>query len=92
MLSLDTVIVASPDQTSCLIDSEAVLLSLQTGEYFGLNDVGASVWAAIQRPRTVAEIRDALLTEYDGVDETACTAELLDFLERMLALRLVEVE
>jgi hypothetical protein len=90
-LSLDSLVAASPDQASCLLTSEAVLLSLQTGEYFGLNDVGASIWSLIGQPRTIADIRDALLAEYDGVDEDVCTTELFDFLERMAALGLIEV-
>ena len=91
VLSLDTCVVASPDQASCLLAGEAVLLSQRTGEYFGLNAVGAAIWTAIQQPRTIAAVRDELLTEFDGVNEDVCTSELLGFLERMLALGLVEV-
>jgi len=90
-LSLDARVVATSEQASCFLASEAVLLSLRTGEYFGLNEVGASIWTAIQLPRTIAAVRDELLAEYDGVNEEACSTELLGFLERMLALGLVEV-
>src|SRR4051794_18067016 len=89
-LSLDTRVVASKDQSSCFLASEAVLLSLQSGEYFGLNDVGASIWRLIQQPRSIGELRDELLIEFDGVDEHTCVLEVREFLERMRALGLVE--
>jgi hypothetical protein len=91
-LTLDTCVVAAPDQASCLLESEAVLLSLRNGEYFGLNEVGASIWQIIQCPRTVTEVRDELMAEYDGVDAEVCAAEVLGFLERMVTLGLVDTK
>jgi hypothetical protein len=91
VLSLDSEVVASPEQASCTLASEAVLLSLRTGEYFGLNEVGARIWTAIQLPRTIASVRDELLAEYDGVSQDVCSTEVLSFLDRMIGLGLVEV-
>ena len=41
-LSLETTVVASPQQVSCDVANEAVLLSMRDGEYYGLNEVAAS--------------------------------------------------
>jgi hypothetical protein len=90
-LSLDTMVLASPQQVSCDVASEAVLLSMRDGEYYGLNEVAASIWRLIQQPRTVLEIRDALLEEYDDIDADECERAVIGFLGEMISLNLVEL-
>lgn len=91
-LSLDAVVHASPQQVSCDIANEAVLLSMSDGEYYGLNEVAASIWQLIQQPRTVREVRDALLTEYEDIELAECEQAVLSFLTEMSALNLVTVD
>jgi hypothetical protein len=83
-------VIASPQQVSCDVASETVILSLESGEYFGLNEVGATIWRLIQEPHTVEQLRDALLEEYEGVDESECLDEVLRLLEELWALQLVQ--
>src|SRR3954470_2490082 len=90
-LSVDTVVRASPQQVSCDIANEAVLLSMSDGEYYGLNEVAASIWQLIQEPRTVLEVRDALLVEFEGVGAQECEQAVVSFLREMIALNLVTV-
>ena len=89
-LSLSSVVVASTEQISCDVADEAVLLSMKSGEYFGLNVVGADIWKAIQRPRRVQEVRDELLLEFANVTPEECAGALFDFLEEMHTLGLVD--
>jgi hypothetical protein len=72
------------------LDTKAVILSLKNGKYYGLNKVGLSIWALIQKPLTVAEIEEALLQEYE-VDEETCRREVIEFLEIMIGEELIEV-
>ena len=90
-LSLTSTVVVSSQQISCDVADEAVLLSMQTGEYYGLNPVGASIWRLIQQPHTVGGLVAALMDEYEGVTEDECRDEVRSFLEEMIALELVEV-
>ena len=83
-------VVASPKQVSCDVASETVILSLESGEYFGLNEVGATIWRLIQEPQTVEQLRDALLQEYEGIDERECLDQVLHLLEELWALQLVQ--
>src|SRR5437899_6413710 len=89
-LSLDTVVCASPQQVSCDVADEAVLLSMRDGEYYGLNEVGASIWRLIQQPRTVLELRDALLEEYTDIDSEECERAVVAFLTEMISLKLID--
>ena len=55
-------VVAAKDQMSSELAGEAVILDMESGTYFGLNEVGARVWSLIQEPRAVRDIQDALTT------------------------------
>jgi hypothetical protein len=87
---LGATVVASSGQISCDVDDEAVILSLEDGVYYGLNEVASRVWELVQKPRTVREIRDSLIQEYD-IEETRCTRDLLDLLTQLHRWKLVEL-
>jgi len=89
-LSANTIVVASTEQVSCAVGEESVILGLQNSVYYGVNPVGASIWKLLQRQRSVAELRDAVLEEYD-VEKERCERDLLDLLEKMQAEGLIEV-
>lgn len=90
-LSLSTTVIASEQQISCDVADEVVLLSVQNGQYYGLNPVAASIWRMIQTPSTLTEVRDGLLEEYGDVSPDACSREVLAFATSMLALGLIEL-
>ena len=68
-----------------------VILSLKNGKYYGLNEVGRSIWSAVQTPATIEEIKTAIMQEYD-VDEATCYREINNFLEKMSKEELVEIQ
>ena len=85
-----SVIVASRQQTSCDLDEEAVVLHLASGDYFGLNDVATVAWGMLQRPTTFADLRQAVLSEFD-VAPDRCEGDLRSWLSEMAAAGLVEI-
>jgi hypothetical protein len=89
-LSECSIVVAAADQISADLAGEAVILDLKSGTYFGVDAVGARIWALIQEPRTMADLRDALLAEYE-VDPDRCEGEVLAFIHEMVDRGLVEV-
>ena len=90
--SPETRVSAVRDQVSCQIDREAVILNLNSGVYFGLNEVGARVWALLQEPapHTVAEIANTVCGEFD-VEPEACLRDVHALLEQFQAAGLLEV-
>jgi len=90
MIAAYSSVVAVKEQVSSDLAGEAVILNLKSGVYHNLNAVGASIWNLIQEPRTVNEIRDALLVEYD-VESEQCEYELLALLQQLEAGGLIEV-
>jgi hypothetical protein len=89
-ISKNSIVVASPDQVSSDLAGESVILNLKSGTYFGLNEVGTSIWQLIQEPKAVCDICKAILEEYE-VDAQTCEIEVQALLEDLLAAQLVEI-
>lgn len=89
-IPLEALVMASSKQISCQLDNEAVVLNLEDGIYYSLNPVASRVWELVQESRTVRDIRDSLLSEYD-IEESTCTKDLLDLLEQLHQWKLIEV-
>lgn len=89
-LSVRSIVIATPEQVSCPLGEESAILNLNNTVYYGLNPVGARVWNLLQKQRTVGELRDALLDEYD-VDAERCERDLIELLEKMRSEGLIQV-
>ena len=83
-------VVVTKDQVSADLSGEAAILNLKSGVYYGLNPVGARIWSLIQEPKTVTEIKDTLLLEFDTEPEQ-CEADLFALLNELLSHGLIEV-
>ena len=90
-ISESSVISITKDAVHCDVEDEVVILGLKDGVYYGLNPVGAFIWNFIQEPKNVAEIRDAVLDEYN-VSEKVCENDLMELLAELLDKGLVEIE
>ena len=88
-LSMSSTVVATTQQVSADLTGEVVILSLQTGEYYGLDPIAADIWNLVQKPLTVAELRDALLLQYEGVTPAECADQVLALLSEMAELELI---
>jgi hypothetical protein len=89
-ISPSTVVVAASNHVACELGDEVAILNLTTGAYHGLDAASASVWKMLDRPITVADIRDGLLRAYD-VGAERCEQDLIALLERLHAEGLVEI-
>jgi len=89
-ITLDSVVVVAKEQISCDLLGESVILDLCGGVYYGLDEVGARVWALMQVPRTVGDVCEALLEEYE-VDPQRCEIDLLNLLGELRAKDLIEI-
>jgi len=90
-LSGSTVITVNKNYVYCNVEDEMVLLGMEDGIYYGLNPVGAFIWEHIKEPKTIAQVRDAILAEYE-VEKGECERDLLELLQEMTEKGLVEVK
>jgi len=79
---------AAPDVLSRTLDGEAVLLDLQSGTYFGLNEVGTQIWERVAAGATVAEIRAHVLEKFE-VDAATVDRDLEELVAELTRRKLV---
>jgi hypothetical protein len=74
------------------VDGEMVLLDMNSENYFGLDEVGTSIWQAIEVCEGELKcVLGKLLEEYD-VEEAVLQKDLLDFVIKLEKNGLVKVE
>ena len=80
LLNPQTLVQRTEAQVSTAVEGETILLQIESGNYFSLNEVAAFVWQELDQPRTVAHLCERLLSEYDSEPED-CFNDLLALLE-----------
>ena len=89
-INLDTVINKNLEIDDTDLDGEKVMMNLDKGEYFMMNEVGSRIWDIIIEPINVKGIIEALLSEYE-VDEETCTDTVIEFLGRLNNAELISI-
>jgi hypothetical protein len=64
------------------VGDELVMMSVDSGVYIGLNEVGARVWDLIETPRDVGDLCAKLSEEFETTPET-CRPEVEAFLAQL---------
>jgi Coenzyme PQQ synthesis protein D (PqqD) len=90
-ISESAIVVAASDVLVSEFGNELVLLNLRDGVYYGLEEVGARLWALLRQPTTLPAIRDALVSEYE-VEPTRCEREARALLGDLVARGLVTIQ
>jgi hypothetical protein len=80
----------SPSVYARPFGEELVLLHFGRGEYFGLDEVGAAIWRALEAEKTLNAIADALVERYDVQRDTALQ-DVVSVVTEMIEAALVEV-
>ncbi len=81
----------SPSTLFREVQGEAVLLQLDNGEYFGLDEVATRIWQLIVAEGDLDVVRDTLLGEFD-VDEDELTDDLARVVDELTAKQLIDIE
>ena len=89
-LSFETVVVQEKEPVVAQVDGEVVMLSERQGAYFGLNGIGSEIWAAVAQPCRIEDLCQSLQGNYQG-DPAAIRADIMAFLEKMLAHKLIRI-
>ena len=73
-----------------LVQDETVILKLETGEYFGLNDVGSRLWKLIQSPVKLSAIVEELLRDYE-VEPATLRNDVIRIVDELLTAKLAVI-
>lgn len=64
-LSRESCVVVSDEQVSTALGDETVILGMQDGVYYGLDAVGARIWALLATPHRVTDLVVTLSGEFE---------------------------
>ena len=67
-----------------------MILELSRGVYYSVSDVGASVWKAIETPKSIQDVCDQIVETHD-VDPARCMTDVLTFVQDLVDHRLAGV-
>lgn len=81
-ISLNTTIQRNPELVSSDVDGEKVMMSIESGEYFGLDPVGSRIWELIENPIQVEKLIELLLEEFE-VNQEQCEIDTIEFLDQL---------
>lgn len=65
------------------IDDEVVMMNVEKGSYYGLNNIGSAIWEALEEPKSINELVDKFTEEYD-VSVEDCKTDITLFIENMV--------
>lgn len=91
MIDRHSIISLSKDQISSDLAGEAAILSLSDGVYYGLDEVGATVWNLLKEPCTLRGLCEGVLARYE-VDAERCERDILALLEELHSRGLIHVD
>jgi hypothetical protein len=89
-LTLADRVARSPGTLSAEIDGEVVALDIARGACYGLDPVGARIWAMIEAPTAIGAVCEALTAAYE-VDAETCRADVLDLFMALRSEGLIDV-
>lgn len=78
------------DIVAAEMDGETLMMSIQNGMYYGLDEVGSRIWELISEPRRVSHLIDRLMEEYE-VGRVPCQADTLDLLNQLYKEGLIRI-
>ena len=89
-VNIDSVITKNTEIDDTDLDGEKVMMNLDKGQYFMMNEVGSRIWELIEGNTLIVNIIATLTNEYD-VDEETCENTVMEFLGRLKNADLIKV-
>ena len=81
----------SANQLGCEVGDERVVLQTKSGQYLGMNPVGAFIWDLLATPLKSSELVQEVVARYDVAPATA-QADVDAFIADLSTAGLIEVQ
>lgn len=89
-IALDSTISRNPEIDATDLEGEVVMMNLDKGQYYMMNDVGSRIWGIIKEPILVNEIINTLLLEFE-VEKNECKEAVVEFLKNLKHADLISI-
>lgn len=87
-MNLSVNVIIPPQVMARQVGEETVILDLASGTYFGLDPVGARIWQLLADGKTLAEVCETMLDEYE-VSREDIERDVLKLVDELLAHQLI---
>lgn len=85
-----TSVIKGDEVVSSIMDNETIMMSIENGEYYGINPVGSQIWEQIKTPRKVADICKIMCREFN-VEPEQCRRDVVNFLNQMVEKGIIAI-
>jgi len=72
------------------INDQTVMMDIEQGSYFGLNESGTRIWGLLAEPILIGDLCDRLMEEFE-VPREQCEQQVVGFLRHLLERGLLQV-
>lgn len=91
IFNYDSVIIRKEGIDTTDLDGDKVMMDIDNGKYYVLNEVANDIWESIVQPKSVKDIVNLLTCKYD-VDEKNCLDCTREFLGKLKNEELIIVK
>lgn len=85
-----TTIRRNPELLSVEMDGDLVMMSIESGNYFGVSGVGPTIWEFLESPKNFDQIVAEICASFE-VDAPVASADLRKFLDNLAENGMIEV-
>lgn len=81
-ISHTTIVQRNEEIVQAKIDGQTVMMSIENGDYYGLEDTSNRIWELLESPKTIATLCHQLTQEFEVSDEQ-CFTDVVNFVKQM---------
>jgi hypothetical protein len=89
-ITLESSIQRNPGMVTSNLDGELVMMSVENGEYYGLDEIGSRIWELMEKPIVIEKLIHCLTLEFE-VERQECEQDTLEFLEDLFSRKLINL-
>jgi hypothetical protein len=78
-LTPETIVQRNPKLIANHMDGEIVMMSIDNGEYYGLDEIGSRIWELMGNPIRIDDLINMLTEEFE-VQKEECANDTMEFL------------
>lgn len=90
MITRSAVVTRRDDLVTAPVGEDLVMMDIDSGTFFTLDDIGTFVWSRLAGPTSVADLLDEIQHNYDVTPEQ-CEGDVLALLQQMHDRGLIDV-
>ncbi len=90
-VTLESTVELPPKVTFGNMDDEVAIFHEETGQYFGLDDVGSQVWKAFHKTGSLREAHTVLMEEFE-IEDSDLEEAIIEFVKELVELELLAVK